>query len=186
MKQRGQLPAGRYRSNRGRQRRRGGIASSTTRVHPHVVFLRLCGAAGFGVFLGLAIAGLVGIVTGRAFADGTEWLAGVPILAVFGMPLGAVVAWLTRRWFLPATPRRWLFFTAAGLLALPLATAVGQGETSNAVVFPIIAIGGLTTVMLWQRGFRREVAPGQALRYGRFVRRHSHGPQYRGGSRRWS
>ncbi|WP_017975776.1 hypothetical protein [Actinopolyspora halophila] len=141
------------------------------RPHPLVVFIRLCGVTGFGVFLGLAIAGLVGIITGRAFTDGTAWLAGVPVLAALGTAVGATTAWLTRRWFFSSMPRRWLLFASSGLLVLPLATAVGQGEVVSAVTFPSTALGSITTTILWRRGCRRKVALAQASPHQRLDRR---------------
>ncbi|MEV4734221.1 hypothetical protein [Saccharopolyspora sp. NPDC049426] len=136
------------------------------RFRPIVVFARLCGAAGLGVFLGAAVAGLISIVTGAAFARGAAWVAGVPVLAVLGALVGLAVAWITRRWFAPQAPRRRLLFTGAGLAALPLAVAVAQGEPNTVIAFTLIAAAVVLTVTLWARGYRRETAQVRAMMYG--------------------
>ncbi len=134
------------------------------RFRASVVFARVCGAAGLGVFLGAGAAGLVSVITGSVFAHDPAWLTGVPVLAVLGAVAGLVIAWITRRWFAPHVPyRRWLF-TAAGMLVLPLATAVSA--TTPVVAFPIIAAAVVLTVSLWVRGFRRETAQARAMTYG--------------------
>ncbi|WP_406690334.1 hypothetical protein REH65_31185 [Saccharopolyspora sp. ID03-671] len=131
-----------------------------------VVFARLCGAAGLGVFLGSAVAGLISIVTGTAFARGAAWVTGVPVLAVLGALAGLAIAWITRRWFVPQASHRRLLFTAAGVAALPLAVGVAQGEPSIPVAFTLIAAAVMLTVTLWVRGYRRETAQVRAMMYG--------------------
>lgn len=130
------------------------------------MFARLCGAAGLGVFLGAAVAGLISIVTGAAFARGAAWVAGVPVLAVMGALAGIAIAWITRRWFAPQAPRRRLLFTAAGLAALPLAVAPFQGEPNTLITFTLIAASAMLTVTLWVRGYRRETAQVRVMMYG--------------------
>lgn len=136
------------------------------RFRPVVVFARLCGAAGLGVFLGAAVAGLISITTGAAFARGAAWVTGVPVLAVLGALAGLAIAWLTRRWFAPQAPRRRSLFTAAGLVALPLAVAPFQGEPNTLIAFTLIAAVAVLTVTLWVRGYRRETAQVRAMMYG--------------------
>ncbi|GAA2798932.1 hypothetical protein [Saccharopolyspora taberi] len=136
------------------------------RFRSFIVFARFCGAAGLGVFLGAAVAGLVNIATGTAFARGSDWLTGVPVLAVLGALAGLAVAWITRRWLAPRVPRRRPLFAAAGLATLPLAAAVAQGEPTTAVAFPIMAAVVVLIVTLWVRGFRRETAQARAMMYG--------------------
>ncbi|WP_460959125.1 hypothetical protein [Parasphingorhabdus pacifica] len=137
------------------------------RFRAYVVFARLCGAAGLGVILGAAAAGLLNIATGHAFARGSAWLTGVPVLAVLGALAGLAIAWITHRWFAPNAPRRRLLFTLAGLPALPLAVAVAQGEPSTVVSFSIIAAAVVLTVILWVRGFHRETVLARQGMYGR-------------------
>ncbi|MEY8042629.1 hypothetical protein AB8O55_24755 [Saccharopolyspora cebuensis] len=136
------------------------------RFRAYIVFLRLCGASGLGVYLGAALCGSINIATGAAFSHGTEWLAGVPVLAVLGAVAGLAAAWLTRRWFVPRVPRRRLVFTLAGAASLPMAVTIGQGEADPFVVFPIMGVMVVVTVTLWVRGFRRETALARAVMYG--------------------
>jgi len=127
-----------------------------------VAFGRLIGAAGLGAALGAAVAGLIAIVLGQAFQPGSTWLTGLPVLAVLGAGFGALVAWLTRRWFLPSAPdwkhgsrRRLLLFTAAGLVVVPLAVAVGQSPASTTVAILLMFAGSAVTLMMWTRASRR-------------------------------
>jgi hypothetical protein len=127
-----------------------------------VVFGRLIGAAGLGAALGAGVAGLIAIVIGQAFQPGSTWLTGLPVLAVIGAGVGALVARLTRQWFLPTVPdqhtgarRRMLLFTGAGLIVVPLAEAVGQLHAIAAVAIPLMLVGSAVTLTLWMRAFRR-------------------------------
>ncbi|WP_034271125.1 hypothetical protein [Haloechinothrix halophila] len=127
-----------------------------------VVFGRLIGAAGLGAALGAAVAGLIAIVLGQAFQPGSTWLTGLPVLAVLGAGVGACAARLTRQWFVPTDPhrhndarRRMLLFTAAGLVAVPLAVAVGQLHAIAAMAIPLMLAGSAVTLTLWMRAFRR-------------------------------
>lgn len=143
------------------------LSSIDMRFHPLVVFARLCGAAGLGVFLGAAASGLVNIVTGWAFIRGNAWVTGVPVLAILGGIAGVTIAWLTRRWLMPEASRRRLLFTAAGALAAPAATAAAQGEPNTAVTFPLIFAGTAMIVTLWVQGFRRETQLARSVSYSR-------------------
>ncbi|MDA3644385.1 hypothetical protein LZ318_30765 [Saccharopolyspora indica] len=137
------------------------------RFRAFVVFARLCGAAGLGVLLGAAAAGLLNIITGQAFIYDSAWLAGFPVLAVIGAAGGFAAAWLTRRWLAPAAARRRLLGAVIGAVALPLATALAQGEPIRAVAFPLVLIGAAGIVALWVRGYRRETAMARSVMYGR-------------------
>lgn len=144
--------------------RRPVVSSRDMRFRAYVVFCRLCGAAGLGVFVGATAAGLINVITGAAFAHEPTWLTGAPVLVVFGALGGFVVSWLTRRWFTPTAPYRRLSFTAAGALMLPLATAVSTGST--VVTFPLMLAGAAWSVTLWVRGFRSETRQARAMMYG--------------------
>ena len=148
----------------GRSCRRRAVPSINMRFRAYIVFARLCGAAGLGVFLGASAAGLINVINGSAFTHDPNWLTGAPVLAVLGAVGGFLVAWITRRWFAPRAPYRRLLFTAAGALTLPLATAVSTG--APIVAFPLIAAAVIVTVTLWIRGYRRETAQARAMMYG--------------------
>lgn len=127
-----------------------------------VTFGRLIGVAGLGAALGAAVAGLIALVSGQAFQPASTWLTGLPILTLLGAGIGALVAPLTRRWFLPASParrhgdrRRLLLFTAAGLVVVPLALAAGQLHAIAAVTIPLMTVGTAVTLTLRTRALRR-------------------------------
>lgn len=125
------------------------------RVTTFVVFLRLIGAAGVGAYLGAAVAGLVAVLTGRAFAPAGTWVTALPVLAVFGALLTAGVARLTRLWLLPkASGRRALWGAAAGAVLAPLAVAVGRMGTLVDVGLLLVLAGSLITAVQWVRWFR--------------------------------
>ncbi|TVT23390.1 hypothetical protein FNH05_33040 [Amycolatopsis rhizosphaerae] len=127
-----------------------------------VVFGKLIGAAGLGAALGASVAGLIAVVFGQAVQPGSTWLTGLPALAVIGAGVSALVAGLTRRWFLSAAAdkphgerRRLLLFTAAGLVVVPLAIAVGQLQAAATMAIPFMVAGSAVTLTLWMRAFRR-------------------------------
>lgn len=126
-------------------------------VSTFVVFWRFLGSIGVGTYLGAAVAGTVALVTGKVFAAGSTWAAALPVLAVLGAGITAVVFRMTRPWLLPKIHRfRWLWGAAAGLLLGPLAIAVGDlGGLLQPVGLPPMLIGAVTTVVLWVRWFRR-------------------------------
>jgi hypothetical protein len=144
------------------------------RATAFVVFWRFIGSFGVGTYLGAAAAGLIALLTGTVFAAGSTWATGLPVLAVLGAIITAVVSRLTRPWLLPKLARhRWLWGAAAGLLLGPLAIAVGElGGLLAPVGLPLMFIGAVTTVVLWVRWYRathptpgRRVnpAPGRSL-----------------------
>lgn len=125
-------------------------------------FGRLLGAAGLGATLGAAVAGLIALVSGQAFQSGNPWLTGLPVLALLGAGIGALVAPLTHRWFLPASPdrrhgehRRLLLFAAAGLVVVPLAIAAGQWHAVATVTIPLMVVGSAAILALRTRTIRR-------------------------------
>ena len=136
------------------------------RFRSFIVFARLCGAAGLGVFLGASATGLINVITSNTFHD-PSWLTGAPVLAVLGALVGFGLAWITHRWFAPNVPYRRLLFTTAGVLALPLVTAVSTGPP--AIAFPLMLAGSVLSVTLWVRGFRQETALARQRMYGRPV-----------------
>lgn len=135
--------------------RSGALPSEDMRVTTFVVFWRFIGAAGVGAGAGAAIAGLIAVLTGRAFAPGSPWLTALPVLVVFGALLGLGVARLTRFWLLPTIARlRLLWGTLAGAVVVPLAIAIGQLGNLRAVGMLLMLIGGITTAVIWVRWFR--------------------------------
>jgi hypothetical protein len=122
--------------------------------------IRAIGAAGLGNLLGLAVAGLIAVISGKALAPGSHWLAGLPALVVLGAVAGPIAAWFTRRWLLPSWrrgARRTLLFTAAGSVVVPLAVAIGQLPEAaiRTVAIPLGLLGSAITLMLWTRTRRR-------------------------------
>lgn len=118
-----------------------------------VSFGRLCAASGLGVYLGASVAGLVAVLNGDAFTSGSRWLSTVPVLAVVGAGVGAAVAWLTRRWLLPRAPRRLVTFAVAGVITLPLFSAIGQMRALDSVGAPLALAGGVVmTIVYWRAG----------------------------------
>ncbi|MCP2242514.1 MULTISPECIES: hypothetical protein [Lentzea] len=126
------------------------------RVTALVVFMRLIGAGGVGAYVGAAASGLIAVLTGKVFAPGSPWTTGLPFLIVIGAVLTMGIARLTRAWFLPAVAtRRILWGAAAGAVLLPLAVAVGELGDLAPIAVGLMAIGWVTTVVLWIQWFRR-------------------------------
>jgi hypothetical protein len=117
-----------------------------------VVFGRLIGATGLGAYLGAALAGLIAVITGQAFT--APWPAAVPVLALLGCGVGASIAWITRRWFLPRIRHRMLVLAAAGVLVLPLAAAIGQFHAIGSIGILLVFLGGATTLTIYHRASR--------------------------------
>lgn len=127
-------------------------------------FARLCGATGLGVYLGGAVAGLIAVAGGQAVGGG--WPSMIPALAIVGLGVGAIVAWLTRRWLLPQLPGRWWLFAIAGLVTLPLFTAVSQLHALDSLGVALIVLGGVAMTLVYLRAPRvtREVHSGARSR----------------------
>lgn len=139
-----------------------------------VVFFRGLGSLGVGSYLGAAVAGLIAVLTGRAFATGSTWVAALPVLVIFGAILTAAAFAATRGWVLPAFARqhrrfmlrRWLWGAIAGVVLGPLAIAIGDlGSLLSPIGLPLIAIGGVSTFVLWVRWYRK-THPAGAVRVG--------------------
>jgi hypothetical protein len=124
------------------------------RVTTFVVFWRFIGAVGVGAGCGAAIAGLIAVLTGRAFAPGSPWLTALPVLVVFGAALGAGVGPLTRFWLLPKVAHRAGWGALAGAVVAPLAIAIGQLGNLLAVGMLLMLAGAITTAVVWIRWFR--------------------------------
>lgn len=141
--------------------RRGAVVVPLTdmRIKAFLTLVRFSGSAGAGAFLGLAAAGLIAVGTGRVFASGSPWLAGLPTLAVFGALLTPALAWLTRRWLLPRFVRRRKRWAAvSGLVLMPLAAAAGQLDIDLAQAgLVLVLIGGVTTMALWLRWYLEQL-----------------------------
>lgn len=119
-----------------------------------VAFIRLCAASGLGVYLGASIGGIVALVTGEAFDTGSRWLANLAGFAVIGAGVGAIVAWLGRRWLIPRVSRRLLVFTVAGIVTLPLFAAVDEPRIVETVGTPLALVGGVVMVIIYWRASR--------------------------------
>ncbi|MEU7477070.1 hypothetical protein AB0A63_13870 [Lentzea sp. NPDC042327] len=119
-----------------------------------VTFARFIGACGVGSYLGAATAGLVALLSGKAFEPGSPWLAGVPFLAVIGALVTAVAFRLTRYWLLPKLRRRLLWGALAGAVLTPFAVAVGQLGDLRPLAAWLMLAGALPTGWLWARWFR--------------------------------
>lgn len=142
---------------------RHGVRSGDMRSHPTIAaFVRLCGVIGLGAYLGGAAAGLIAVLAGQAFRDG--WPAAIPASAVVGLGVGAAVGWLTRRWLLARVPGRWWVFTLAGLVTLPLFSAVSQLHAVESVGVPLIMLGGVAMVVVYHRASRVTPSSSSGLR----------------------
>jgi hypothetical protein len=120
---------------------------------------RLCAVMGLGAYLGVSIAGAMSVITGRVFAPGDGWLALVPGLAVVGAGLGAAVCWLTRSWLLRRIAGRWWAFAGAGIVTLPLFTAIGfgQSDTIASVAVVLAVLVGVAMLVAYRRASPRSV-----------------------------
>lgn len=126
------------------------------RVSTLVLFLRFIGAGGVGAYVGAAASGLIAVLTGKVFAPGSPWVAGLPFLIVIGAVLTMGIARLTRAWLLPTVAtRRMLWGAAIGAVVLPLAVAVGELGDLAPIAIGLMAVGWLTTVVTWFQWFRR-------------------------------
>jgi hypothetical protein len=129
-----------------------------------VVFLRLIGAGGAGAYVGAAVAGVIAVATGQVFATGSPWPKAWPVLALFGIGIGAGMGWVTRRWLVPNMRRRILVFVLTGPILLPLAIAVGELHPLTGIGLPFIAAGFVVTAVIWFRWFRQRNTPRLASR----------------------
>jgi len=137
------------------------------RVRSQLRVGHLTAAGGLGCYLGAAAAGLAAAVTGHAFEPASPWLAGAPVGALLGTGVGVVVAARTRGWLAPRLPHRIALFSLAGLLTMPLASAVGQLRAIASFALPLIAVGAMLTVGVRIRAFRarpRPLRPGAQSR----------------------
>jgi hypothetical protein len=119
-----------------------------------LAFVRLCAAAGLGVYLGASVAGLIAVLDGEAFRTGSPWLDNLPALAIVGAGVGLAVARLTKRWLAPRTPRRWVVFAVAGTVTLPLFTAVSQLRAIEPVGASLALVCGAVMAVLYWRASR--------------------------------
>ncbi|MGH3901180.1 MAG: hypothetical protein ACRDTA_23605 [Pseudonocardiaceae bacterium] len=124
-------------------------------------------AAAAGAYLGAAVAGLIAVLTGQAFAAGSPWLAGAPVLALFGAVGGWFLARLTRARLVPRLPRRTLVFTVGGLVSLPLAVAIGQLHQVGNVGIALVMIAGCAGIVSYVTGRLRRASQRVGGRYVR-------------------
>lgn len=120
-----------------------------------LLFFRLCGVTGLGVYLGGAVAGLIAVITGDVFASGSPWPRTAPALAIAGAGVGLALGWLTRRWLLPQAAHRWLTFTLTGIATLPLFAAVAQLRAIETVGIPLVVAGAIAVAIVYWRASRR-------------------------------
>jgi MFS family permease len=86
-----------------------------------------------GGYAGMAVAGLICVVTGGAFAQDSRWPSVIPAFALMGALVALIVAFVTKRRLLPELRHRTAIFVIVGLISAPLAFAVPnerQGELS--------------------------------------------------------
>lgn len=131
------------------------------RVRGGVGFAGMIGATGVGAYLGAALAGLLAVLTGQAFADDSPWPGGAVVLAVLGAGGGGLVTGLTA---LAWTMRhRTLLLVLGGLVSLPLATAIGQLHQADSIGIGLVAVGGVVGMRVYVTSRRRQPT-------GQFVR----------------
>lgn len=116
-----------------------------------LLFVRIIAAAGIGTYLGAAAAGLLAVLTGQAFSAGSDWLLGVPVLAVLGAAVAPVVGWLTRFWLAPGLQHRLLLFTCVGAVTMPLAFAISELRWLDSVGLLFLFTGWLTMLVVYVR-----------------------------------
>lgn len=133
-----------------------------------VSFAGLVASAATGAYLGAAAAGLLALLTGQVFDAGSPWPAGASVLALLGAAGGWLVARLTR--LAMTMNHRTLVFTAAGLVSLPLAIAIGQLHQADSVGIGLVMIAGLTGVVRYVSHCRRRVMRRPSGRYARALR----------------
>ncbi len=132
-----------------------------------ISFAGLIGAAAAGAYLGAVVAGLLAVVTGQAFAAGSPWLAGAPVLALLGAVGGWLLARLTRARLAPRLSRRTLVFTVVGLVSFPLAVAVGQLHQMGSVGIVLVMIAGCAGILSYVTGRLRRASQRADGRYAR-------------------
>ncbi|MGH3811785.1 MAG: hypothetical protein ACRDUV_04930, partial [Pseudonocardiaceae bacterium] len=111
------------------------------------------------------VAGLLAVVTGQAFAAGSPWPAGAPVLALLGAVGGWFLARLTRARL--ALSRRTLVFTVGGLVSLPLAVAIGQLHQMSSVGIILVMIAGCAGIVSYVTGRLRRASQRAGGRYAR-------------------
>lgn len=132
-----------------------------------VRFVGLLGASGVGAYLGAAAAGLIAVLTGQVFAEGSSWPTAVPLLAVFGAVAGALVAGLTR--LARRLRRRTVILAVGGLVSLPLAIAINHLDQMDSVGISLVLLGGMVGMIVYVRD-RRRWSPGQVVEWSARVR----------------
>ncbi|MGH4009676.1 MAG: hypothetical protein ACRDTH_16255, partial [Pseudonocardiaceae bacterium] len=130
-----------------------------------ISFAGLIGAAAVGAYLGAVVAGLLSVATGQAFAVGSPWPAGAPVLALLGAAGGCLVARLTRARLVPRLSRRTLVFTLGGLVSLPLAIAIGQLHQVDSVGIALVVIAGWAGIISYVTGRLRRASHRAGGRY---------------------
>ena len=123
-----------------------------------ISFVGLIGAAAVGAYLGAAVAGLLAVVTGQAFAVGSPWPGGVSVLALLGAVGGWLVAQLTRMRLAPGLSRRTLVFTLSGVVSLPLAVAIGQLHKVDSAGIILVVIAGWVGIIGYVTGRLRRAS----------------------------
>lgn len=136
-------------------------------VRGGISFGGLIRAAGAGAYLGAAVAGLLAVLTGHAFAAGSPWPAGAPVLALLGAAGGWLLARLTHMRLAPKLSRRTLVFTVGGFVSFPLAVAIGQLHQVDSVGIALVVIAGCASILSYVTGRRRRASQRAGGRYAR-------------------
>ncbi|UQS23133.1 hypothetical protein L1857_10050 [Amycolatopsis thermalba] len=93
----------------------------------------------------MTVAGLVCVLTGEAWAQGSNWPGAVPGLALMGAAGALTVTFATRRRLLPQLRHRTVIFVSIGLISLPLACAV-PNERQNGIGMYFCFAGAFLTL----------------------------------------
>lgn len=121
-----------------------GTRSGYPRPMPGVVgqFRWFMGACAAGVYVGMTLAGLRGVLTGSLIEP--RVLYGTPIYLGLGALLGLWAAYATRRWLLATWDKRKMTFAVAGAVMMPFAVCFGQVPMSDSVATLALLPGCVT------------------------------------------
>jgi hypothetical protein len=140
-----------------------GTRSGYPRPMPGVVgqFRWFMGACGAGVYVGMTLAGLRGVLTGSLIEP--RVLYGTPIYLGLGALLGLWAAHASHRWLLPAWDRRKVTFAVAGAVMMPLAVCFGQVPMTDGVAKLALLPGCVTggAYLLVARRTRKHARAGR-------------------------
>lgn len=140
-----------------------GTRSGYPRPMPGVVgqFRWFMGACGAGVYVGMTLAGLRGVLTGSLIEP--RVLYGTPVYLGLGALLGLWAAHASRNWLLATWDRRKVTFAVAGAVMMPFAVCFGQVPMTDGVA-KLALLPGCVTGGLYLLVARRARRDGRANR----------------------